>query len=339
MTHRFPIKEIARQAGLGVATVDRVLNARPHVSPQARRRVTAALQELEAQEAQLAARGRRIFVDVIVEAPKRFSAEVRRAAEEVALSFRGAVFRPRFTLQETMKEGEMLATLARVQKRGTQGICLKARDTPALRTAVAQLTGAGIPVVTLVTDIQTDRLAYVGLDNAGAGRTAAWMIARMLPQGATRVLTTRSRDTFLGETVRLEAFRREMAQVKPGVTLIETHGGGGLPHQTRRDLEQILPTGGGPVDGVYSMGGGNAAILEALSIAQSERPLFIAHDLDAENRDLLAQGRIDIVLHHDLRHDMRAMFSALAVHHGLMPPSADLGPSAAQVVTPHNLPG
>lgn len=50
MTHRFPIKEIARQAGLGTATIDRVLNNRPNVSPQTRQRVAIALQELKAQE-------------------------------------------------------------------------------------------------------------------------------------------------------------------------------------------------------------------------------------------------------------------------------------------------
>jgi len=38
MTHRFPVKEIARQAGVGPATVDRVLHARANVSPQTRAR-------------------------------------------------------------------------------------------------------------------------------------------------------------------------------------------------------------------------------------------------------------------------------------------------------------
>ena len=53
MTHRFPIKEIALQAGLSTATVDRVLNGRAHVSAQTKARVAAAVGELEGQEAQL----------------------------------------------------------------------------------------------------------------------------------------------------------------------------------------------------------------------------------------------------------------------------------------------
>jgi LacI family transcriptional regulator len=80
MTHRFPLKEIARQAGLSLATVERAIHGRAHVSPQAKARVSAALGELEAQEAQLSARGRRMFFDVVVDAPDRFS----RAAQNMS---------------------------------------------------------------------------------------------------------------------------------------------------------------------------------------------------------------------------------------------------------------
>ena len=149
MTHRFPVKEIARQAGVGPATVDRVLHARANVSPQTRARVLAAIAELEGQEAQLAARGRRLFIDVVVEAPRRFSAEVKRASEAVLPGIGVAVIRPRFLFQEVMEEAELLATLDRIARRGSHGVCLKARDLPGVRAAVDRLVAAGIPVVTL----------------------------------------------------------------------------------------------------------------------------------------------------------------------------------------------
>ncbi len=94
MTHRFLIKEIARQASLGTATVDRVLNGRAHVSAQTRARVERAIEELQAQETLLSARGRRLFFDFVVEAPARFSREVKQAAEVVALHTSRIKFRP-----------------------------------------------------------------------------------------------------------------------------------------------------------------------------------------------------------------------------------------------------
>ena len=66
MTHRFPIKEIAAQAGISTATVDRAINNRSHVSPQTQARVKRALQELENQEILLSSTGRRFFFDFII---------------------------------------------------------------------------------------------------------------------------------------------------------------------------------------------------------------------------------------------------------------------------------
>ena len=48
---------------------------------------------------------------------------------------------------------------------------LKAPDHPQVAEAVDRLAAAGIPVVTLVTDVPfSRRLAYVGIDNRAAGR-------------------------------------------------------------------------------------------------------------------------------------------------------------------------
>lgn len=49
MSHPFLIKEIALQAGLGMATVGRVLNGRAHVREHAPQRVRQVIWELEVQ--------------------------------------------------------------------------------------------------------------------------------------------------------------------------------------------------------------------------------------------------------------------------------------------------
>jgi LacI family transcriptional regulator len=196
MTHRFPIKEIARQAGLGPASIDRVINNRAHVSPQTRTRVKTAIAELEGQEALLAARGRRVFFDFVIEAPSRFSREVKVATEQVVIKIGAAVCRPRFQVQEIMTETEVVKILERIAKRGSQGVCLKARDVPAVRQAVETLAKADIPVVTLVTNVRTlGRIAYVGLDNQNAGRTPAYLMATALGQTAGAILVIRSCKT------------------------------------------------------------------------------------------------------------------------------------------------
>lgn len=338
MTHRFPIKEIARQAGLGTATVDRVLNERAHVSPQTKLRVTAAIEELKAQEAQLATRGRRLFFDFIAEAPSRFSREVKAAAEAVLPQIGTAVCRPRFLLQEIMDEDEVAGALKRIMKRGSHGVCLKARDTVRIRQAVKALTAARIPVVTLVTDIEdTDRLAYVGLDNAGAGRTAAYLISRTLGDVPGTVLASRSHERFLGEEERENAFKEALAITCPKIRLLAMQGGSGVDFETTKllshavdDIRDLLA--------VYSMGGGNRSILRTLEDRGLKAEVFVAHDLDRENRELLLDRRIDFVLHHDLQLDIRNAFNVFLSYHELSSGPVEAPISTVQVLTPENVP-
>jgi len=338
MTHRFPIKEIALQSGLGTATVDRVLNARTHVSPQTRARVLAAIDELARQEGQMSARGRRMFFDVIIEAPTRFSREVKRAAEEVLPDISLAVIRPRFVMAEVMEDDEVLAVVARILKRGSQGVCLKLRDTPPMRAAIAELTAAGIPVVTLFTDIANpDRLGYFGLENASAGRVAAYLMDQSLPKGPGTILATQSNLGFLGEGARSDAFAAALQQLRPELKIISASGGSGLPHDTAQDVIRVL-CGVEDLVAVYSMGGGNRAIVQVLSDLGHALPFFIGHDLDMENKELLKSGRINFVLHHDLHNDLRNAFHRLLRHHRLMPVDTVEAPSNVQIITPENMP-
>ncbi|WP_422050835.1 LacI family DNA-binding transcriptional regulator [Shimia sp.] len=338
MTHRFPIKEISRQAGLSTATVDRVLNGRAHVSPQTKLRVKTAIEELKAQEAQLAARGRRLFFDFVVEAPSRFSREVKSAAETVLPQIGTAVCRPRFLLQEIMEEDEVVAALKRIMKRGSQGVCIKARDTARIREAVKTLTAAKIPVVTLVTDIgDTDRLSYVGLDNAGAGRTAAYLISRMLGDEPGIVLATRSHERFLGEEQREYTFTETLARERPELQVLAVQGGSGVDLETSRLIKKSVDDIH-HLRAVYSMGGGNLSILRTLEHRGLRPDMYVAHDLDRENRALIQSRRIDFILHHDLQQDLRNTFNTFLSFHGLSIGLVEAPISTVQVLTPENIP-
>ncbi len=334
MAHRFLIKEVANQAGLSTATVDRVLNGRAHVSARAAARVQAALGELARQEQNLAAKGRTVWVDVVVEAPERFSRELRRAAEAVLGQVGSVVIRPRFSLHEVMSESQMIATLRRIAKRGSQGVCLKARDLPGVRAEVAALIAKGIPVVTIVTDID-GALAYAGLDNEQAGQVAATLIARQVKQGC--VLTSQSREDFAGEATRIKAFEAALKTLAPAVRLIATHDGGGLNPTTARAVGKVLADQGA-VHAVYSVGGGNRAICAALDAAAVKPHVYVAHDLDADNLALLAQGAVSFVLYHDLEADMHLAYRHILRFHRLISGSEVSGLSDVQIILPANVP-
>ena len=81
MTHRYKVREIAQQAGLSEATVDRVLHDRPGVRENTRAEVQQAITDLDKQRTQLKLNGRKFLFDVVMQTPARFSTEFRSALE------------------------------------------------------------------------------------------------------------------------------------------------------------------------------------------------------------------------------------------------------------------
>lgn len=299
MAHRFLVKDIALQAGLGTATVDRVLNRRGNVRQQTIDRVQRAIVELEAQRQQLAMTGRKLIVDLVVEAPQSFLDTLDAALAEELPLMQPAVFRVRRALRARFPVAGMEETLRRIARRGSDGVILMAPEAEPLAQAIDTLEAGGIPVVTLATDLpESRRSAYVGLDNGRAGATAAWFVKTCLPHvAAPEILVTIRNDRFRGEEDREAGFRAALDAYLPNARIAVLVEGKDRPGFISRLRAQRPPPAA-----VYSIGGSNRVLLDTLP----ERPaVFIAHDLDPENRALLGAGRIDILLYHDLREDIR----------------------------------
>ncbi|WP_336711357.1 LacI family DNA-binding transcriptional regulator [Arthrobacter sp. USHLN218] len=338
MAHSFTVREIARQAGVSDATVDRVLHNRPGVRAATAGQVKQAIQELEAQRQQLELTGRRFMIDVVADAPARFHLAVRTALEAELPLLRPAVFRARFHLHELWNAAACVAQLDRIGSQGSHGVVLKAPDVPEVAAAVDRLLALGIPVVTLVTDVPLSRrLAYVGIDNRSAGATAAYLVSQWLRGRPGGIAVTVSNDAFRGEEEREMGFRAAMRRLDPGRPVHYLDGSDGLDDSAREIMGRAL-AGGKTLAGVYSSGGGNRGLLAAFDAAGREPEVFIGHDLNADNLELLRAGRISALLHHDLRLDLNRCCRILLHHHGALPEDPAGEASKIDIITPHNIP-
>ena len=229
MAHRFKVREIAQQSGLSEATVDRVLNQRPVVRENTRAEVLQAIADLDKQRAQLRLVGRRYLIDVVMQTPQRFSDAFRAAVEAELPAFAPAMVRARFHLWESGSTAQMVDALGGL--RGSHGVVLKAQDEPEVVDAIDRLVDSGVPVVTYATDVQaSSRCGYVGIDNHGAGVTAAYLMNQWLGQASSDVLITLSRAVFRGEGEREVGFRSALRG--SGRAIVEVSDSDGMTRPT-----------------------------------------------------------------------------------------------------------
>lgn len=298
----------------------------------------AAIDELAVREAKTAARGRCLFLDFVVVGTDNFYHDIKTTAEAVQHQIGAAVCRPRFVQHGILGEEEIASSLMRILKRGSNGVCLTARDTPKIRKAVNALSAAKIPVVTLLTDIAgSDRISYVGLDNIGAGRTAAYLVSKFVGDDSGTVLVVRNLERVLGEEERETAFVEALADRCPQLRILQVPNICGSSSETSKTLSNVLATVPN-LCALYSLGVGNRSILDMLEHNALRPRLYVAHDLNQENHNLLFDQRLDFILHHDLQSDVRNVFDAFLAYHQLSTGPVSALVSSVQVLTQENTP-
>ena len=310
------IAEIARQAGVGTATVDRVLNERPGVNAETMRKVIAAVKAL-GQPPVLRGRPRQRegyrFAYVLPDSSSPFFDQVERQIAQTASDFRHQHITEVTYRFKADNPTQFAAALGKVAD--CDGIAVLAPDLPGVKQAINDHVRAGVHVVTLFSDVAGSmREAYVGVDNRAAGRTAGLLLARMA--GGALVDSTKSTvcDTLLllSQATRFSAEierRVGFAQViEERFAKLRMVRGPDLPsddegvfRQIRRFLQKDFDAA--KLAGVYCVGTGSAGIVRALAaVGFTQMPGLISHDYTESHQSLLSTGAMAYVLQQDIHY-------------------------------------
>ena len=170
------IADIAREARVSTATVDRVLNHRPGVraaTAQAVLRVASSLGYLA--EADLYAAIKPQPMKLVFLLPAGTNRFIRMLGDTISYSQEHLApfnVKCRCEFIEGFNPQALATSLLRHGQRA-DGIAFMALEHPAVREAVNTLAAQGVFTVTLISDLSAcARSGYVGLDNRAAGRTA-----------------------------------------------------------------------------------------------------------------------------------------------------------------------
>lgn len=213
------IKDVARAAGVSRGTVDRVLNGRGGVRPDVERRIKKLLAELHYTPNRagrvLAALKKPVKIGCLLPGVGN------RFFEDIVLGFRQAErelsdFGISLAVSEVRgfdPDVHVRAVDALLEK-GISGLCVSTVDVPMVRGKINAVAAAGIPVVTVNSDLtRTRRLCYVGCDYLESGRTAAGVVS-LLRGGPLEILILTGSFRMQGHNRRIAGFLRALEERK-----------------------------------------------------------------------------------------------------------------------------
>src|SRR6185436_8757934 len=261
------LRDIARQAGVSLATVDRVLHNRPGVRPDTVRRVKETIQRNAFQPHVAAAelaRGRaRRFAFVMPSGPNLFMQQIQSYLGDMSgwLSARRLVVE---TLATDVFDAAALASRLESIAGDFDGVAIVALDHPSVRAAINDLVDGGTKVVTLVSDVPSSRRHhYVGIDNIAAGRTAGALVGRLVGPRSGKVAIVAGSQGLRDHAERIFGFNQVMGSEFPGLNVLLVLEGRDQDERSEQLMSRLL---GKHTDivGLYNVGAGTQGVAKAL---------------------------------------------------------------------------
>jgi len=310
-THR--LNDIAKLAGVGTATVDRVLNERGGVSQKLVERVLEAARRLKLKRVLPTSHRRVLRIEVLLARPElplvaRMKHEFGRLSERMDRSV---------IIERTiLKTDEPRAVAKAIRQSKADGLIFYPHEDPLIHKAIEQAQERGVQVVTIISDVpDSARLACAGTDHFEAGRTAGFFMAQMARASGPIAILCHNQKIY-GHAQRIAGFTDALTRHGQHLHVAKIIDGGDDSRRSEALLVKAFKEQNDFV-GIYNVGAANDAVAESLSRNLLRvRPVFIGHELTSESRALLESGVMTLVIDQNPEHQSRFAVDVLLHHFG-----------------------
>lgn len=343
--NRPTISDLAREAGVSVSTVNRILAGSAAVRGTTMQRVQGAAERIGfygigAIEDRLRKSMPNYRLGFLLQQSNRELYQLfARKIVEACRARRDDVVEPNVEFVDLLTP-ENIAERLKSLAANNDAVALIAADHPVIAQAIHELQEAGKPVVTYITDQSSpDRAAFVGADNWKLGRTAAWLIAQMTPNPG-RIAVFLGNHRYQCQDVADASFRSYMREHAPHLVIEESRPTHEEADHAYAMVRELLDAGD-DLAGILIVGGGISGILRALREVAPERRSgirLVCRDIGPETRKGLSEGLITAALCHPLDQTpatlVQTMIEAIA-QDGAASPIQRTVPF--EIVTPENV--
>ncbi|PIB25585.1 LacI family transcriptional regulator [Amylibacter kogurei] len=301
MAKRPTIKDLANAANVGVATVDRVLNARANVRPEMVDLVIDAAERIGYPTRAMTAHRDATRLPLV-----RFGFVLHKGSQEFYQNFsqelRAAIserkdIRAKITFRFSSSQSpDDFAKEIRIAAQSSDIIATSAINHPSLTEIVSDLRDSGTSVFALLNDFaQGMRQNYFGLNNVKVGRIAGWMMATAIPDpGKLAIFVGGNR--WHGHLLRETGFQSYIREIEPKFNMLDTVVNletRQVTYEATLDLLDRHPD----LRGIYVAGGGMEGAIAAM---REKRPpnkvALVVNELTEESRRALSDGYVNLVI-------------------------------------------
>ncbi|WP_187970405.1 LacI family DNA-binding transcriptional regulator [Aquibium microcysteis] len=330
------IVDIALQAGVSTATVDRVLNGRVGVKGKTVKKVLDAAEWLAKSGGRpkvVVSSLKALTIDVLLAGGPGFANEILMREFHRASRQAGVKLNARFTQRANV--AALKEAIEECAERGSAGVIVQPIDHRLIRDAVLDIVSRGVPLVCALTTLPgVDSLAYCGLDNRAAGRAGGLLLGHLCARKG-KVAVFMSDMLYRSHEERESGARSVLRSDFPQIEVLPSINTRDNPETCYSETRELLKRHP-DLAGMINLGGGNRGIEKALlESGKAIDVAYVAFNLTPLTRKALLDGTIDAVVHQDMGRISRRAVDAIIGHHGGKPPETGYIP--AEIIMRENI--
>lgn len=299
MDKEVTISDVAKAAGVGRGTVDRVLHNRGRVSEETAQKVINVIQQLGYKPnmaARVLARKRAYKIAVILrDKEKDFWDLVKKGINQAEAEYGEIGIEIHRFIVNGIDEKEQIEVIKSVIADQYDGLAIVPFLSKNVQKVLSQAVKEGIEVVLFNTRIECAKACYVGEDAFQSGRTAGRMMSLLAKTEGRYLVVSQGQGMNYGLDQRYQGFRQVIETDRPDLRCIGFIDGEGDYDKAYKMVSDFLARE--EADAIYATN----AVVEVVAKAAVEHGVekqikIIGHDALPSTLKYLRKGVIDLLI-------------------------------------------
>ena len=335
-------KDLAKYAGVSLATVDRVLNERPHVSKKTARKVTDAIEKIgfvrNLAAVNLAKNKVYRFRFLFPEAGDQYLEELLTQVGEVDHALKSDMTNIE-TVQIPMNDPHVVANyLSSIKREDVDGIAIMAPESPQVRDSIARLYERGIKVVQFLSGQEKlENTDFIGVDNFAAGATAGRIVGRFLNGVTGKVMVIAETMNALDSIQRRLGFDNILNSKFPALSALPTLETHGDEARTKRIISRTFEHQSDVV-AVYVMSSeARVPVSQIVECYDMSALTVVVHERTPFSERALKEEKIDAIIAQNPGHSVRSAVRIMRARNDNREPLASQEKIRIEVLLKENL--